>query len=75
MEIKIGEAQARMTTNISKEIEPRILFRANWRNTNMSNEVAFKPDEDMKKGDAIKVTIIKVSEAPKAEGEKEATAK
>jgi len=71
MEIKIGEAQAKVTTNISKEVEPRILFRANYKNTNMSNEVAFKPAEDLKVGDKIKVIIVKISAAPKTDAGKE----
>jgi len=71
MEIKIGEAQAKVTTNISKEVEPRILFKANWKYINMSNEVAFKPAEDLKIGDQIKVTIVKISTASKRDAGKE----
>ena len=71
MEIKIGEAQARMTTSINKEGEPRILFRANYKNVNKSNEVAFKPAEDLKTGDEIKVTVVKISAAPKKDAGKE----
>ena len=70
MKIKIGEAQVRMLADISKESEPRILLRANWKNTNKSNEIAFKPAEDLKSGDEIKVTIEKISVAPKAKAEK-----
>ena len=71
MEIKIGEAKARMVTNVSKEGEPRILFRANWKNANKSSEVAFKPAEDLKTGDEIKVTVVKISAAPKTDDDKE----
>jgi hypothetical protein len=70
MKIKIGEAQARMVTNISKESEPRILFRANYKNANKSTEVAFKPAEDLKTGDEIRVTIEKISAAPKVKADK-----
>ena len=70
MEIKIGEAQVRMLTNVSKEGEPKILLRANWKNANKTNEVAFKPAEDLNTGDEIKVTIEKISIAPKTKAEK-----
>jgi len=70
MKIKIGEAQAIMMTDISQESEMRVLFRANYKNTNKSNEIAFKPAEDLKKGDNIKVTIEKISAAPKAKADK-----
>ena len=71
MEIKIGEAQVRMLANISREGEPRVLLRANWKNANKTNEVAFKPAEDLKTGDEIKVTVEKISTAPKADDNKE----
>jgi len=71
MEIKIGEAQVRMSADISNEDEPRVLLRANWKNTNKTNEVAFKPAEDLKIGDEIKVTIEKISAAPKTDDNKE----
>ena len=69
MKIKIGEAQARMVTKIAKEGEWRVLLRANYKNTNKSNEVAFSPAEDMRNGDEIKVTIEKICAAPKAKAE------
>ncbi|MFC1875358.1 hypothetical protein ACFLUX_03680 [Chloroflexota bacterium] len=71
MEIKIGEAQVRILANISNEDEPRVLLRANWKNTNKTNEVAFKPAEDLKVSDEIKVTVEKISAAPKTDDDKE----
>ena len=73
MEIKIGEAQGKQAMkNINKTDELRVLLRVVWKKK--SEEVAFNPAEDIKRGDEIKVTVMKVSEAPKAEGVEEATA-
>jgi hypothetical protein len=72
MEINIGEAQGRMTSDVNKSVEPRVLLRVIYKNK--SDEVAFTPSEDLKRGDEIKVTVVKISEAPKAEGEEESTA-
>lgn len=71
MKIKIGEAQVRMLADISKEGEPRVLLRANWNNTNKTNEVTFKPAEDLKIGDEIKVTVVKISASLKTDEGKE----
>jgi hypothetical protein len=74
MEIKIGEAQGKQAIrDVDKTDELRVLLRVIWKKK--SEEVAFNPAEDIKTGDEIKVTVIKVSEAPKAGGEEEATAK
>ena len=70
MEIKIGEAKVRMLTNISTTDEPRVVLRANWKNANKTNEVVFKPTEDLKTGDEIKVTVEKISAAPETDAEK-----
>ena len=71
MEIKIGEAQGRMITNINKTDEPRVLLRVIYKNK--SDEVVFIPTEDLSRGDEIKVTVEKISEPLKAEGEEEGT--
>ena len=73
MEIKIGEVQGKKTLrNISKTEELRVLLRVIWKNK--TNEVAFNPAEDIKMGDEIKVTVVKISEAPKTDDEKNVTA-
>ncbi len=72
MEIKIGEAQGKkFVRDINKTDELRVLLRVIWKNK--TNEVAFNPAEDLKMGDEVKVTVVKISEAPRAGGE-EATA-
>jgi hypothetical protein len=73
METKIGEVQGKkLLRDVSKTDELKVLLRVIW--NNKTNEVAFNPIEDMKMGDEIKVTIIKVSEAPKTDDEKNVTA-
>jgi hypothetical protein len=73
METKIGEVQGKkLLRDVSKMDELKVLLRVIW--NNKTNEVAFNPIEDMKMGDEIKVTIVKVSEAPKTDDEKNVTA-
>ncbi|NLL89755.1 MAG: hypothetical protein GX226_01405 [Dehalococcoidales bacterium] len=61
----IGQVDANMTTDITTDEELRVLLRVVW--TAKNNEVAFKPAEDLSRGDRIRVTVEKVSEAPRAE--------
>jgi hypothetical protein len=73
METKIGEVQGKkLLRDVSKTDGLKVLLRVIW--NNKTNEVAFNPIEDMKMGDEIKVTIVKVSEAPKTDDEKNVTA-
>jgi hypothetical protein len=73
MEIKIGEAQGKKAVrDINKTDELKVLLRVIYKNK--TDEVAFNPTEDIKMGDEIKVTVVKVSEPLKAEGGEEATA-
>ena len=60
--VMIGQAQSKMTSDIPKEEQVRVLLRVNW--TAKSEEVPFNPDEDLKVGDRVKVTMEKISEAP-----------
>lgn len=68
MEVKIGEAQAKVVIKIEKGTEPRILFRSNWKNIKKSTEAAFNLEEDLNLAEKLRFTVIKVSEAPKKEG-------
>lgn len=61
----IGQVDANMSTDITRDEELRVLLRVIW--TAKNTEVAFKPTEDLKRGDKIRITVEKVSEAPKAE--------
>jgi len=58
MAVKLGEVQATMTSNISKDQDARVLLRVNW--TDKSKEVSFKPAEDLKVNDKIKITVEKL---------------
>ncbi len=58
----IGQARGKMTSDISKEEQVRVLLRVNW--TAKSDEVPFNPEEDLKVGDKISVTLEKVVKEP-----------
>ena len=58
MAVKIGEAQGTMTSDVKKSEDVRVLLRVNW--TDKSKEISFKPSEDLKMNDKIKVTVEKV---------------
>lgn len=58
MAVKLGEAQAQMTSDVKKTEDVRVLLRVNW--TDKSKEISFKPSENLKMNDKIKVTIEKV---------------
>jgi len=72
MEIKIGEAQGRMFSDINRADNPRVLLRVVYKNK--TEEVPIKLSKDLKNYDQIKVTVVKISEAPKAEDKGDATA-
>ena len=44
--VMIGQAQSKMTSDIPKEEQVRVLLRVNW--TAKSEDVPFNPDEDLK---------------------------
>jgi len=58
MAVKLGEVQAQMTSDVKKSEDVRVLLRVNW--TDKSKEISFKPAEDLKMNDKIKVTIEKI---------------
>jgi len=58
MPVKLGEVQAEMTSDVKKTEDVKVLLRVNW--TDKSKETIFKPSEDLKRGDKIKVTVEKV---------------
>jgi hypothetical protein len=69
MEIKIGEAQGKKAMrDIYKTDELKVLLRVIWKNK--TEEVTFNPTEDIKMGDEIKVTVVKISDAPKVKADK-----
>jgi hypothetical protein len=58
MAVKLGEVQAGMTSDVKKTEDWMVLLRVNW--TDKSKKISFKPSEDLKRGDKIKVTVEKV---------------
>ena len=58
MAVKIGEVQSEMTTDVKKTEELKVFLRVDW--NNKIKEIKFKPSEDLKKGDKVKITIEKV---------------
>lgn len=67
MKVNIGEARAKVVIGIDEEKTPKVVLRANRKFVNKSKEVVFEPAEELKYGDEIKVTIEKISAAPKAD--------
>jgi hypothetical protein len=58
MAAKIGEIQSEMTADVKKTEELKVLLRVSW--SDKMKEITFKPSEDLKKGDKVKITIEKV---------------
>jgi len=58
MTVKLGEVQSKMSADVRKEDE--LIVRLGVRGLNMLEIVSFKPSEDVKRGDRVKITIKKV---------------
>ena len=58
MAVKIGEVQSEMTADVKKTEDLKVLLRVSW--SDKLKEVTFKPSEDLKKGDKVKITIEKI---------------
>ena len=58
MAVKIGEVQSEMTTDVKKTDELKVLLKLDW--NDKMKEIKFKPSEDLKKGDKVKITIERV---------------
>jgi ribosomal 50S subunit-recycling heat shock protein len=55
--VKLGEVQSKMSADVRKEDE--LIVRLGVRGLNMLEIVSFKPSEDLKRGDRVKITIEK----------------
>lgn len=60
---KLGEVQMEMTSDVKMSEELKVLLRWGW-GAETTGKLAFKPSEDLKVGDGIKVTIEKVVVTP-----------
>ena len=58
MAVKIGEVQSEMTDDVKKTEDMKVRLQVSW--SDKTKEVTFKPSEDLKKGDKVKITIEKV---------------
>jgi len=56
--VKIGEVQSEMTADVKKTDTLKALLRVDW--SDKMKEVTFKPSEDLKKGDKVKITVEKI---------------
>ena len=71
--VKLGEIQTKIIDDVKKTDELKVLLRIGWGAETTSN-LSFKPTEELKIGDEIKVTIEKVYEETETEEEKGVTA-
>ena len=55
---KLGEVQSEMTADVKKTDTVKVLLRVDW--LDKMKEITFKPSEDLKKGDKVKITIEKM---------------
>jgi hypothetical protein len=58
MAVKIGEVQSEMTADVKKTEELKVGMQVSW--SAKMKEIRFKPSEELKKGDKVKITIEKV---------------
>jgi len=57
--VKLGEVQLEMTGDVKTTEDLKVLLRWGW-GAETTNKMSFKPSEELKVGDGIKVTIEKV---------------
>ena len=58
MAAKIGEVTSEMTTDVKKTEDMKVSLKVGF--SDKSKEITFKPSEDLKKGDKVKITIEKI---------------
>jgi hypothetical protein len=58
MVVKLGEVQSEMTDDVKKTEDLKVILKVEWKDK--IKEIKFKPSEDLKKGDKVKITIEKV---------------
>jgi hypothetical protein len=58
MAVKLGEVTSEMTADVKKTEDLKVLLRVGW--SDKIKEITFKPSEDLKKGDKVKITVEKV---------------
>jgi len=58
MAVNIGEVTSEMTADVKKTEDMKVLLKVGW--SEKSKAITFKPSEDLKKGDKVKVTVEKI---------------
>jgi hypothetical protein len=57
MAVKIGEVTSEMTNDVMKTETMKVSLKVGY--SDKSKEITFKPSEDLKKGDKVKITVEK----------------
>jgi hypothetical protein len=58
MAVKIGEGTSEMTADVKKTEDLKVSLKAGF--SDKSKEITFKPSEDLKKGDKVKIIVEKI---------------
>jgi ribosomal protein L21E len=58
MAVKIGEGTSEMTGDVKKTEDMKFSLKVNY--SDKMKEITFKPLEDLKKGDKVKITVEKI---------------
>ena len=58
MAVKIGEVQSEMTGDVNKTENLKVSLKVVY--SDKMKEITFKPSEDLKKGDKVKITVEKM---------------
>ena len=55
---KIGEVTSEMTGDVTKTQDMKVFLKVSY--SDKLKEITFKPSEDLKKGDKVKITVEKI---------------
>jgi hypothetical protein len=58
MGVKVGEVTSEMTADVKKTEDVKVLLKVSF--SDKMKEITFKPLEDLKKGDKVKITVEKI---------------
>ena len=58
MAVKIGEVQSEMTGDVKKTEALNVCLKVSY--SDKVKQITFKPSEDLKKGDKVKITVEKI---------------
>jgi len=56
--VKLGEVQSEITADVKKTDDLKVRLQVGY--SDKTKEITFKPSEDLKKGDKVKITVEKV---------------